>query len=680
MFSARSFASLIFPAFIIFSGSSGQAMMAQSAADQHWKNVDEVDAYLQTPVCRTFTQASDSKELVELSLSFAKDGKLLPMIRLETRLAASRVDVKLSRSVTETLFLLKRAADSNDNNIYWYAPVNFSRFENFLRDNDVLQLILDPKGQPLPIKISLSGSTNALKQVATCLKTTKEPTEFLKLLNQQKDNLTPDLGDRTPAFLYQATQAAYAAYLAGQGTAAALAQLQKPFANLLASEASGKKAVAADQLALTKAQEALDKLNQEISSLTDKIAKDQTDLAKFKQDKPAADADLKQKKATYQTLLPQLTPYSKAIADAVSLVKKIQASILSDQNLIVKNGKKIVSDRQETIDLTNSLPSLRSRVNRTADAANRAASAYNSFNVSSEISSRLRSDGMYQMALSSLESDQRNLQNAQSKQQSAQSKVWQAQSALSSCQGNPQTSANCSSQQSALSSAQSEESSASMEESSARMRVSSDQDEVDRRKNSVTNDVQRQADDLRSAYNSAQSAYDNARAEYADAQQRIRDIPGEIVRLQAAIDKATAEIPVLQDQLVAAQNQQAAAQASYDQFAKQIGFDVATSQFQAAQQLDDSINKGIADLTKSIPLSQKQLKKDQSNLPQVQKTAVQAQTTLTAAQAKLTPIQTQLAPYYEQAAPLMAAQKQQALDLQTQRAIYQDLYKFLMAN
>lgn len=120
--------------------------------DQQWKNADEVDAFLQVPVCRAFTSASDSTEPVELSLSFSKDGKVLPMIRLQTKLAAPSIDVKISSTVTETLFLLKSGAGGDGSNIYWYAPVNFARFEELIRDAMSLSVIVDPKGQPLPIK------------------------------------------------------------------------------------------------------------------------------------------------------------------------------------------------------------------------------------------------------------------------------------------------------------------------------------------------------------------------------------------------------------------------------------------------------------------------------------------------------------------------------------------------
>lgn len=654
--------------------------MAFSFVDKHWNNADEVDAVMQVPVCRAFTTVSDSTEPIEMSLSYPKDGKTLPMIRLQTRLAAPRIDAKISSSVTETLFLLKTAAGPEDTNIYWYAPVNFSRFENYVREAMTLQVTIDPKGQPLMIKVSLSGSNNALNQVVSCLKGVKAPTEFLKLLNTKKDALTPDLGDRSVTSLRQSTEAAYAAYLAGQGTAAALAQLQKPFANLIAKETSAKKLVVANQEALRKAQTALDNLNQELATLPGKIAQQQADLASFKQQKPGADADLKQKKATYQTLLPQMAPYSKAITEAAGLVKKIQDSITAAQALIVKNTKKIETNNADIIRLTNALPTLRSRVNRTADSLNRAAAAYNNFNVSWEIDNRLRSDFSYRNAQSSLESDERRLRDEQSKLQDAERRLSDAQRDLSTCLGNPATSANCSSQQSAVSSASSAVTFAEWDVRSAQNRVDSDRSDMERARNSIVREVESEESDLASAYNSARSAYDDASGELSYAQSRIKNIPGENINLQAAIDKATADIPVFQTNLIAAQAQLVTVQANYDQFAKQIGFDVATAEYQAAQKLADSINKGISDLTASIPVLQKQLKKDQANLPQTQKTAQQAQVALTASQQKLAPIQEQLKPYYEQAAPLLAKQAEELLAFQTQRAFYQDLYVILNAN
>ncbi|MGZ3713168.1 MAG: hypothetical protein ACXVBE_15495, partial [Bdellovibrionota bacterium] len=106
------------------------------ALENRWQSADESDAFLQSSVCRAFTQSTDSMEPVELSLTYPKDGKLLPMISLKTKLAPTLIAIKISKKETEYLFPIQAGATNADANLFWYAPLNFSRLESMVRDGN----------------------------------------------------------------------------------------------------------------------------------------------------------------------------------------------------------------------------------------------------------------------------------------------------------------------------------------------------------------------------------------------------------------------------------------------------------------------------------------------------------------------------------------------------------------
>ena len=108
----------------LFAFSAGAAMAPVGGA-KNWTNVEEVDPVLQTPVCRAYTQSSDSSSAVEFSISYPKDGKSVPAIFLKTALAAPWASVLSAGRGREGLFLLHASTGAGDLNVFWYAPVNF---------------------------------------------------------------------------------------------------------------------------------------------------------------------------------------------------------------------------------------------------------------------------------------------------------------------------------------------------------------------------------------------------------------------------------------------------------------------------------------------------------------------------------------------------------------------------
>jgi chromosome segregation ATPase len=652
------------------------AMPAPNAAASKWKNLEETDSVIQAPVCRALTQTQLGPDLVELSMAYPKDGKLLPMISLRTKIAAPLVAVQIARNVTENFYLFKAASSNDAESIYWYAPVNVARFEQLVRGGSSLTFVLDPKGTPAPVTVSLVGSTNALDAVAKCLKTVKEPLDFYKLLNSQKDNLTPSLGDRSVAFLRQNVQAAFDAYLGGQGIAVEIAALRKASAPLLAKEASAQQVLKNSQAAFTSADTKLNMATALVAALTDKLAVSKATLLAFTTEKPLATADLAAKTATYLPLKAQMVPYEKAISDDTSKVKSITSLISQNEALIARNNRLIPQLEAESSSLRRQIPGLNSRVNSARSNYDDADYKYRHYDVNSEYNSRISSDAQYNWAKSDYENASRDMDRARGDVSREQSNVSQAESKLSSCKAGPNNPP-CSSEQSEVSSAQQRLSSAQSTLSQAQWKQSSAQSTMQSRQNSVRSDVQGESDRLHRISNDAESEYNSAASDLSNAQNRIAEIRSTIPQLHAQIDRATALLPQLHDQLTAAQATLASAVAARDAFSTQIGFGTAETAYLAATQHLKDTNAGIAQYTKEIPITTRDLAAAQKTIPGLTKTFTNTQAALAKATADLVPIEAQLAPYHEQLSVKQAALDAESVKFKTAQAVYQDLLKLL---
>jgi predicted nucleic acid-binding Zn-ribbon protein len=644
-------------------------------ADKHWSNTEETDPLLHTTVCRASTQTSDSAEPVELSIAYPKDGKSLPMITLRTRLTASSlVKIKISSKETAPLFLLQAAGSSDGQNVYWYAPVDFAGLEQYIRAKLQLEVFFDST----PVKISLSGSANSVADAKKCLGKTEFPKEFLKLLNGAKQDLTPDLGDRTPLFLWQATEQAFQGYQAGKGIESALAVLRKPFAPVLKKEASAQKTYNEAVASHARGAERLAEAREAVAKIQSDIATAKASLAQFEQEKPLAEADLANKKGIYLPLKEQMKPYEEKVAATKKSVDTTASAIKKNEATIRRNERSIRNLEVERRNLNNSIPGMESDVERYRRAYSDADSEYSRYNPSWEKDRILNNDASYGWAKRDYENAERELRDADRDERQAEGQVNRLRGDLARCRTQPNP--NCSSIESELHRAENQVRDANRRSSSARSKMSSAEWSMRNAEDSAERKVRSEESRLRSARDDAGSRLRSAESDLWSARNRVGQINDEIPALRSQIKRAEQALPGLRQQLEQLTAELARVTAERDAFSQQIGFGAAEQAYQAAEARLSEVVKGISALKKEIPTLEKSLVKAQKEVAPLEKSEASRRATMEKAFAALQAIQEQLKPLREQEAPLVADLERETLRFETNRATYQDLYKYLVEN
>lgn len=640
---------------------------------KHWQNSEETDTLLNTTVCRTFTAVSDSAEPVELSLAYPKDGKSLPIITLRTRLAAaSLVKVKLSSKESAPFFLLQTSPEGV--NTYWYAPVDFAGLENFIRAKSAFEVFFDAT----LVKISLAGSALSVGEAKKCLGKTEFPKDFLKILNGAKKELTPDLGDRTPLFLWQATEQSFQAYQAGKGIEAALAVLRKPFAPILKKEAGAQKTYDEAFASHQRGAQRLAEARQEVVNIQNNITTSKASLARLEQEKPLAEADLATKKGIYMPLKEQMKPYEERVATTQKNLDSTASAIEKNESTIRRNERSIRSLESERRGLNNAIPGYESDVERARRTYSDADSEYSRYDVSREKQRILDSDASYGWAKRDYENAARELRDAESDERQAESQAYRLRSDLANCRAQPNP--NCSSIESELSRVEGQVRDAERRASSARSSMSSAEWRIRNTEDSAERKVRDEESRLRSARDDASSRLRSAESTLWSARNRVAQINDEIPALRSQIKRAEQALPGLRQQLDQLTADLARVTAERDSFSQQIGFGAAEAAYRAAEAHLSEVVKGIAGLKKEIPMLEKNLVRAQKEVAPLEKSEISRRAAMEKALAALKTIQDQLKTLRDQETPLMADLARESARFETNRAAYQDLYKYLVEN
>lgn len=641
--------------------------------EKHWNNSEETDTLLNTTVCRSFTQTSDSAEPVELSLAYPKDGKALPIITLRTRLTASSlVKAKLSSKESVPFFLLQTSPEGV--NTYWYAPVDFAGLENFIRAKSTFEVFFDAT----LVKVSLSGSALSVGEAKKCLGKTEFPKDFLKLLNGAKKELTPDLGDRTPLFLWQATEQSFQAYQAGKGIEAALATLRKPFAPVLKKEEGAKKTYDEAFASHQRAAQRLADARQEVVNIQNNISTAKASLAQLEQEKPLAESDLATKKGIYLPLKEQMKPYEERVSAAQKNVDTTASAIEKNEATIRRNERSIRNLEVERRNLNNAIPGYESDVERYRRAYSDADSEYSRYDARREKQRILDSDFSYGWAKRDYENAERELRDAERDERQAEGQVNRLRGDLARCK--TQENANCSSIESELSRAENQVRDAQRRSSSARSTMSSAEWRIRNAEDSAERKVRDEESRLRSARDDAASRLRSAESELWSARNRVSQINDEIPVLRSQIKRAEQALPGLRQQLEQFTAELARVTAERDAFSQQIGFGAAEQAYRAAEARLDEVVKGIAARKKEIPALEKKLVAAQKEVAPLEKTEVSRRASMEKSLVALKVIQDQLKVLRDQEAPLVADLERETARFETNRAIYQDLYKYLVEN
>lgn len=645
-------------------------------ASSDWQLSEEIDTQLQTPICRIFTGKTNSPDPTELSIQFPKDPRLLPYISLKKKSPSSAlISIKISDRESQNLFLWKAAASAEESNLFWYAPVKISALLEQIRAKNELEIFLDPKGTPQSVKISLRGSSNALDQAAACLKNTKFPKDFFALLNKEKANLVPDLGDRSVQVMVQAVQSAYDSYLNGQNINVALANLRKPVAPLLQKEARALKTTNEAKSAMDTAQTKSDAANKLLSDLQSAISNGKAELEALKTQKTAADQDLAAKLAVYQPLKAQMKPFEDKVKAANTEVRTLQNQISEDESTIANNQRRIRQLRNELSDISSAIPRLQSEVSRLESDLWRAESNMNSYDVSRETQKILDNDWSYRNLRSDLDNKRRDRDRSEWDFRDADRRADGAKRRLEDCRRTPE--ANCSSQESEYQSADRERDNARRKMNSLDSDISWIQTQMNWKESSARSSAQSEYDSLRRIRDSIASDVNGKRSELNGLFNRQSEINNTIPRLRREISDAENELPGLRTRLQTAQQNLQSATQEKDSFAQSIGFPAAEANYFAAKALAEKLVKDIASKTAEIAKSEKALpgaqKTAQSRLKGLERAKAEYVATLPALQK----IQEQLKPFRIEEAKLLESLAIEEAKFKESQAKYQDLYKLL---
>ena len=664
----------------LFAFSSAQALDLEGAKD--WTNTEEVDAVLGTPVCRAQTVVAQTTVPVELSVVYPKDLTMVPVVYVKTMglaAAESIAQIRFAKKEFQPMFLYKKSAAAGEPDIYWYAPKDLPRLVDMIAAAATLDVVLNPKAaQPVPVRISLKGSSATLKEVQKCALAKQLPTEFLKFLNT-KVTIEGEIPSGMTAVELQAlVQKSYRDYLSGKDLSAALSKLRTSMKPLTSKEAVALKDLSGKQATLDKTTKKLVDTQAELARLNAEIAQFEKELAQAKIDKPIAEQDLATKKAAYDPLKAQMAPFEKDVAEKTKALKSAKSAVARGQQRIADAQSNISYLKNRASSLRSAIPGLKSEVSSAEWAVSRARSELNSFSYSRERDSYMSRHG-YSSAKSEYERHDREADRYESEARSAQSELSSAQSALSSCRAS-KPDANCSSQESAVNSAQSKYSSAQSSASSARSQASWAKSRMDSIEDSAERHARSMQDDLESTLRRRQSELSSAESELSSAENELSAIVNSrLPSAQNELARAKAALPGLQQTQADAEAALAVSKQAEADKRKAIGIDPVEQAYHAAIAHLEKIVKLIADRTAGIAKSQKAAAK----LPPViaKLTAQVAKETKIRddSKAKLEPIQEALKPQRGEEAALVAKLDEAKASLAKGRVVYQAVYAQLSA-
>jgi hypothetical protein len=655
---------------------------SQAMAGKDWKLVEDVDAVLQTPVCRAETTMAKAKLPVELSLSFPKDPTLLPIVYVKItglQNRSSNAQLRFAKKEFQPLFLLKEANSAQEPDIYWYAPKDLARLIEIIKNSGSLDIAFNPLAPaPVPVRFSLSGATDILDRAEKCLKA-KElyPKDFLKALNQDSPFTGPLPAQITAGDVLDLTQKAYLDYQAGKLASAALVKLRAAMKPLTDKEATAQKVVNVKQSVLDATNK---KLNEQQNLLADKeqeLARFTTELPQLQNDKTLAEQDTAAKKAIYDPAKALLAPFEKDVSAKTQTLANAKKSVFTDQKRISSDKDDIETYRSRASRIRKEIPGLKSELSGAESTLSRAESDVNSYNVSWEAQRIRDSDFRYRNAQSDAESKRNEAQRYGSQASSDQGAVSSAQSALSSCQSQ-QPVKDCSNEQSALSRAESQLNSDRNQEQQAEWAASNADSDARRYASDDESQAQSKYNDLENIRNQAQSNVNSISSALSDDESELASIENsKLPRLQSDLQKAQAALPGLQQEQAAAEQGLTAAQQSLSNERLQIGFDQIEKNYQ------DSVAK-VKLLGEQIVATSAGIKKDTKDITTLRPIVAKLVTTSAketadrdASQSKLSAIQTQLSPQRAQEATAVAQVDEAKTKISEKRALYQAEVKAL---
>lgn len=643
-----------------------------------WKIADELNNDLNVASCRAYTTASKPAG-AELSLHFPKDPKALPYVTVKTRNAGVNSDLlalRISSRESQYFFRWKTGTDNATPDTFWYVPVDQRDLISLIRERDTLELVLDPKGAKAPLKFSLSGSSAVLDQARKCLgKNFPTADDFLKILVKEKDNLSPELGDRSVDLLFRSTQEAYAAYRLGQDYRARLDLIKKQFAPQVKAEAAALAARNAAQVQVDQNIAAIEQTKAEIASAEAKLPSLQSNLDSLVNARPALQQTLDQKSAIYNPLREQVQPFLNRRDRAESRYNELAREVRRNENVVSEGENKVGALERERSELDSSIWRSQSKVNELERDLGTADSDLNRFSVPEEARRILQNDWQYSNLQEQRRQKNQQLHEARRNEEQAERRLQDLQRQLNEC--NSRQGANCADVQNQVNTAtwdlsSKRSSTQSLDRECAQLEIL-----IRGQEDSARNQAERKRDELKRKRDEISDQLRNAENELDRSRNRLGQVQFELQSTKADVDRARTALPGLRRDRDNASDEYDRANDEYQAKAKTIGYDVAEKEYLAAKSAVDDLDSRISSLRWEISFQQRIIAGGNDKVTALEQELENLRTGLATAEQRLAAAQAAAKPYHEEASSLEEGLTREGARFKNNRALFQQLYVIL---
>ncbi len=407
-----------------------------------WRVTTETDAVMKVSVCRAYTQISTNLPFpVELSLSFPALFDRVPMmvLKLPANSAIARATIPFSSTDNEDLLIFQAVTDPAQKDLLWYVPVQMEKMVDIIIGNNALPLKFTQGGKEVAGRISLTGSTAALDQIARCLKVNEIlPTKFFKELNTAAGS-APLGSDQSVAQLMIYVDQAFAHYREMIKTDTVLVKLRENMRALVQQETEALRALSAAQGNLDRATATAAVTREKIRAGEQRLIEIPGEIQTLQQQKPAAEQLLAQKKAIYDPIRQQVMQLERDIDSSESDVNSYSRAIRDRENTINNNNHQISRLQSEANQLDREVDDIDRELGPLERRKSQLEADLASYNVELEKQKILNSNSRYSSLRSERESLARDIRQKRQELNTAENRLARAQEKLRLCQSHTTT-------------------------------------------------------------------------------------------------------------------------------------------------------------------------------------------------------------------------------------------------
>lgn len=670
---------------ILGSASVFLLMSQDVSAESAWKTVIAKNPETQVDVCTAAVSTAKQKIPFEVSVVYKTDGKTLPGIFLKLPADPQNPSpathlVKVSSKESHPMILIHASTSAEDQDVYWYAPRRLTQLLKVIRDDNTLDILLNPKSAtPTKLQVSLSGSSAALSQAAKCLKNKPELIEeYLVLLNQSKTTSVALSAEDNGQRLLETTEQGFLEFLKSKEVEAKLAALQKENDPLLQVE---KKQSAT----LTSKQDALNKSTSKMTTQILEAGKNQQLLADLAANLPALQqAQMQQEQVASEQLKvfapvkAQISPLESNVSRAKQQVQQINQGISSTQSDIQQAQSFLNQLTQRLQTGEQELNQRRSQWGPVSFEAQRAEQDFRRFDVGIETQRRLQSDWTFQNLVQTQFNKDRHLEQVSREYDRILAESQQASPAAVHC-NNTTPGPQCDALNQRAQFLIDREKVVYQDRKRARADAESGRWQISATENRVRQEVQSQHADLRNRYDVAMGRLNQLRSDIDSITADIQSIQGsQIPRTQSDLAQFQGNLNSLRSQLQVAQSDLNTASSMLAAKKSELSFELLEANLSAAQAALSEAKKQLKDHLENTGRAQTALKALDTSIKQLEVVVAKQTAERDAAQAALDKTEASLAVYNEQKAPLAQALSEVKSEMIRLSDLYQELSNYIL--